>query len=109
MQDVRNTPGIMRHRIAGAEPGVDGGAFQIGAIRVIASWGGGWDHVSVSLEDRCPTWDEMEIVRRMFFYPTEVVVQYGLDGPNRVNCHPYCLHWWRKQDEPFPMPPVDMV
>ena len=27
------------------------------AIAVIASWGGGWEHVSVSLARRCPTWE----------------------------------------------------
>ena len=28
-------------------------------MAIIASWGGGWEHVSVSLRNRCPTWEEM--------------------------------------------------
>lgn len=34
-----------------------------GAIAIIASWGGGWEHVSVSLARRCPTWEEMCIIK----------------------------------------------
>lgn len=43
-------------------------------LTVIASAGEGWEHVSVSTPVRCPTWDEMEFVKRMFFedgYPTD--------------------------------------
>jgi hypothetical protein len=32
-------------------------------VVVIASDGMGWDHVSVSLKDRCPTWEEMCLVK----------------------------------------------
>lgn len=32
----------------GKENDGEGCAFQIGGLRVLASWGGGWDHVSVS-------------------------------------------------------------
>ena len=37
------------------------------AIAVIASWGGGWEHVSVSLARRCPTWEEMCMVKDIFW------------------------------------------
>lgn len=47
---------------------------------VIASNGGGWEHVSVSPFSKkrttCPTWEEMCIVKDMFFEPEELVVQY---------------------------------
>lgn len=32
-------------------------------MRVIASTGEGWDHVSVSRTKRCPNWPELEFVR----------------------------------------------
>ena len=40
------------------------GAFEVRlrhaqTVYVIASDGAGWEHVSVSRRDRCPTWDEM--------------------------------------------------
>jgi hypothetical protein len=31
---------------------------------IVFSNGEGWEHVSVSVRDRCPTWDEMEDVKR---------------------------------------------
>jgi hypothetical protein len=35
-------------------------------LRVIASDGEGWEHVSVSLANRCPTWDEMCFIKGVF-------------------------------------------
>jgi len=78
-------------------------------LRIIASWGGDWDHVSVSLADRCPTWDEMAFVKEVFFRPDEAVMQ--LHPPRSVykNLHPFCLHLWRPQHEPIPLPPPRFV
>ena len=64
-------------------------------LGVIASDGGGWDHVSVSLTDRCPTWAEMCRVKDLFFEPEEVVVQYHPAASQYVNNHPNCLHLFR--------------
>ena len=36
-------------------------------LRIIASTDMGWDHVSVSLSNRCPNWYEMEQIKRLFF------------------------------------------
>ena len=36
-----------------------------------------WDHVSVSLSDRCPDWFEMSYVKDLFFDPEETVIQFG--------------------------------
>ena len=52
----------------------------------------GWDHVSVSLRTRTPTWDEMAKVKRMFFDDEETVVQFHPKKSEYVNNHPYCLH-----------------
>lgn len=76
---------------------------------IIASWGLGWDHVSVSRSDRCPTWDEMCIVKRAFFRSDECVVQYHPRASDYVNDHPNCLHLWRPQEAEVPMPPGFMV
>ena len=43
---------------------------------VVFSWGGGWEHVSVSYKNRVPTWDEMCKVKDMFWNDEECVVQY---------------------------------
>ena len=35
-----------------------------------------WEHVSVSLPDRCPTWEEMCFIKDLFWNSDECVVQY---------------------------------
>ena len=78
-------------------------------LRVIASDGGGWDHVSVSLADRCPTWEEMCAIKRKFFMPEECVVQFHPPESEYVNCHPNVLHLWRKQGAVVELPPRSFV
>lgn len=76
---------------------------------VVWSWGGGWDHVSVSFRNRVPTWEEMCKVKEMFFYPGECCVQYHPAKEDYVNRHAYCLHIWRPQKADMPKPPKIFV
>ena len=78
-------------------------------FKVIASSDCGWDHVSVSTPARCPTWEEMETVRRMFFEPHETVMQLHPPLADYVNDHPFCLHLWRPQAATLPRPPQWMI
>lgn len=78
-------------------------------IAVIASNGGGWDHVSVSTSKRTPTWEEMQRVKELFFEDDEVVIQIHPAKNDYVNFHPYCLHLWRPQNHEIPLPDVTMV
>lgn len=64
--------------------------------QVIASDGAGWEHVSVSLPDRTPTWEEMCIVKSMFWEDCDAVVQFHPPKSEYVNNHKYCLHMWRE-------------
>lgn len=89
--------------------GHDGGAWTLGPLRIIASDGGHWDHVSVSLPDRCPTWEEMERVKRLFFRENETALQYHVPPKDHINQHTNCLHLWRPQVAPIPRPPQDFV
>jgi hypothetical protein len=75
----------------------------------IASDGGGWEHVSVSLRDRCPTWDEMAAVAALFWDADDTVIQFRPPAADYVNHHPHCLHWWRPTHADLPRPPVWMV
>jgi len=79
--------------------GTNCGSFIYGQLRIIASDGGGWDHVSVSLADRCPTWAEMCEVKDLFFRDDEVVIQLHPAKANHINMHPFCLHLWRPQSQ----------
>lgn len=76
---------------------------------VVASDGGGWEHVSVSRKDRCPTWDEMCAIKDMFFDAEECVVQYHPPKSDYVNLHPYCLHLWKPTFAEVPRPPKFFV
>lgn len=76
---------------------------------VIASDGGGWEHVSVSRTDRCLTWDEMCQVKEMFWGPDDCVLQFHPPEAEYVNNHPHCLHLWRPIGVNFPMPDSSMV
>ena len=78
-------------------------------LRVIASTGEGWDHVSVSRRDRCPSWEEMEFVKRMFFKEDETAMQLHVPPSRHVNNHPYTLHLWRPQSAEIPTPPQEFV
>lgn len=74
-------------------------------VAVIVSDGMGWDHVSVSLPTRCPTWEEMCLVKDLFFEKHEVAMQLHPAESEYVNHHPYCLHIWRPQNRSIPTPP----
>lgn len=79
------------------------------ALRVLASADEGWDHVSVSCETRCPTWDEMEQIKRLFFLPGETAFQLHVAESEHISVHPYCLHIWRPRSREIPLPPQWMV
>lgn len=79
-------------------------------LKMISSDGGGWEHVSVSLPTRCPTWDEMCWVKDQFWRPAEVVMQLHVEPDKHVNIHPFCLHLWRpRSGTVIPRPPRDFV
>lgn len=86
------------------------GAFMLpDGMRVICSDGDGWDHVSASYEDRCPTWDEMCALKDLFFDKHEMVLQYHPAEADYVNHHPFTLHLWKPQGVEVPKPPMYMV
>ena len=91
------------------------GAFEVPslvdrhALRVIATSGNGWDHVSVSRATRCPNWIEMEFIAAMFFRADETAMQLHVPECDHVNNHAFCLHWWRPLQGEIPRPPMTMV
>lgn len=103
----------LKYCIAGGTPNDDGGTFKIifegRELYVIASHGGGWEHVSVSLENRTPNWKEMCFIKDLFFEAEDCVIQYHPPKSNYVNINPYVLHMWRPLNEKIPMPPKAFV
>ncbi len=82
-----------------------------GVFKVIASDGLGWEHVSVSLPKRCPTWKEMCSIKGRFWDDEDSVIQIHPPVSQYINNHPYCLHLWRKvgTNDFYEMPPLAMV
>lgn len=78
-------------------------------LTIVFSNGGGWEHVSVSRPDRCPTWGEMEAVKRVFWSDADTVMQLHVPVNDHVDFHPYCLHLWRPLGVEIPRPPASMV
>jgi hypothetical protein len=94
------------------------GAFKLPSptdgqsLRVVASNGDGWDHVSVSRQSRCPNWIEMDFVKRKFFEDSETAMQLHVPVTDHINRHPFTLHLWMPKPETgltIPMPPKEMV
>lgn len=78
-------------------------------VFIIASWGGGWDHVSASFRNRTPTWEEMAEIKDMFFRKDETAVQFHPEEAEYINMHPFVLHIWKKQGHQHELPPWWMV
>jgi hypothetical protein len=114
-------PEQYRAQVAGpfhSDHGDTFGLFYIrrksGKLRIIAAdatdpVAGGWEHVSVSLEHRCPQWEEMCFVKSLFWEDDKCVVQYHPPKSDYVNVHPFTLHLWHYSLGPFPMPPTLLI
>lgn len=68
-----------------------------------------WFHVSVSLPNRCPTWEEMCLVKELFYGDDALVVQYHPKKEDSVNNHSYCLHLWQNMEQEIPTPSSILV
>lgn len=83
-------------------------------LRIMASDGTdedahGWEHVSVSRANKCPTWEQMCWVKDQFWEAEEVVFQLHPKRSEYISHHPYCLHMWRHKVIPCPAPPSILV
>jgi hypothetical protein len=83
--------------------------YQSFTLRVIASDGQGWEHVLVSLPNRCPNWREMGYIKDLFWDPEDVIIQYHPAKSEYVNLHDNCLHLWAPTNSEIPTPPKELV
>ena len=98
-------------------PGVNYGFFQDRHLRIMSSGDshgsedgtapdvGKWEHVSVSCANRCPTWEEMQHVKELFWGDEETVIQFHPKKSKYINRMPHCLHMWKKTGEDHELPP----
>ena len=78
-------------------------------LNFIMSWGAGWEHCSVSMPTRCPSWEQMCVMKELFWKDDEWCVEYHPAKEDYISNHPYCLHIWRPVKENIPTPPSIMV
>ena len=87
--------------------------YQSYTLNIIATDGVGifpqWEHVSVSLQNRCPNWAEMSFVKDLFWDDGETVIQFHPSKAQYINQHPYCLHLWKNPMESISLPPKMFV
>ena len=74
-----------------------------------SSDGAGWEHVSVSLNTRTPTWEEMCFIKSIFWDEEDCVMQLHPPKSEYINNHNYCLHLWRPIDIQIPVPEPILV
>jgi len=100
--------------------GANWGFFVIpkpgGVLRVISSgdttdnpYAQGWEHVSVSLATRIPTWDEMCLVKELFWRDDETVLQFHPKKAEYVNFDPHVLHLWKRDGVDAELPPMQLI
>ena len=115
---MRDSSGVEQYRMTSGPLPSDAscgmnGAFMVPhdrvILQVVVSDGMGWEHVSVSLPNRCPTWEEMDHIKRLFWLDDETVMQLHVSRERHVNCHPFCLHLWRPTNQKIPLPLKIMV
>lgn len=110
---MKNLYSLKAPRLKAVELGDDGGIFKWRHngknFTIVASFGGGWDHVSVDASGLIPSWEDMAAIKDMFFEPEETVIEYHPAKSQYVNLAQDTLHLWRPQDEQIPVPPIWMV
>lgn len=68
-----------------------------------------WEHVSVSLPHRCPTWEEMCYIKELFWSVSETVIQFHPKKSEYKNDHQFCLHLWKRIGVDHQLPPQGHV
>lgn len=104
-----HVPEKYRMVVAGYDNSGNDGAFTYKRLRIIASDGEGWEHVSISLSDRVPRWNEMCEVKNLFWNKEDCVIQYHPPETDYIRDHPNVLHLWRPIGITIPMPPIYLV
>ena len=111
LEEIRKTPNLFID--AEAENDGMGGRYydkQTGKfLHFIFSYQMGWEHLSVSTPSKCPTWEQMCMMKDIFWNKDECCVEYHPKEEDYVNNHPYCLHIWRPTEEVMPTPPTLLV
>lgn len=78
-------------------------------LNFIFSYQLGWEHLSVSMPGKTPSWDQMCVMKNIFWNEDEACVEYHPKKEEYVNDHEYCLHIWKPTKVELPTPPTILV
>lgn len=78
-------------------------------LTFIFSYQLGWEHLSVSMPSKTPSWDQMCIMKDIFWNEEETCIEYHPKKSDYINNHKHCLHIWKPTEEYLPTPPSIMV
>lgn len=78
-------------------------------LNFIFSYQLGWEHLSISMPNKTPSWEQMCIMKDIFWDKDECCVQYHPKEEDYVNMHQHCLHIWKPIEEKLPIPPSILV
>ena len=78
-------------------------------LNFIFSYQMGWEHLSVSMPSKTPSWDQMCRMKDIFWNKDEACVEYHPKEEDYVNMHKHCLHICRPTEEYLPTPPHFLV
>lgn len=78
-------------------------------LNFIFSYQLGWEHLSVSMPNKTPSWEQMCIMKDIFWDEDEACVQFHPKKEDYVNMHSHCLHIWKPISESLPLPPSILV
>ncbi len=68
-----------------------------------------WEHASVGLLHRDPTWSEMNFVKEAFWGQSLTVIQFHPKKTEYVNLHPHLLHLWVRTDYEIELPDLGRI
>lgn len=78
-------------------------------LNFIFSYQLGWEHLSVSMPGKTPSWDQMCVMKNIFWNEDEACVEYHPKKEEYVNDHEHCLHIWKPTEVELPTPPTILV
>lgn len=78
-------------------------------LNFIFSYQMGWEHLSVSMPNKTPSWNQMCMMKNIFWNEDEACVEYHPKKEDYVNNHKHCLHIWKPTNEVLPLPPSILV
>ena len=77
---------------------------------LVCSVGAGWEHVSVApYRNILPSWEDMCIIKDIFWNDDEAVIQIHPPKAEYVNNKRNCLHLWRCTYKEMVLPPSVLV